>query len=192
MSKSDAFCMKMNAKNRQMQVKGKRILLRYPRSEDFAEFAESARKSRKFHRGLVSPPMDLEKFENYIAANAHDANERFLICLIENDAICGAVNLSQIFRRSFQNAYLGYYLFERFTGKGLMTEAVELVLRYAFRDLKLHRIEANVQPENLPSIAVLKRCGFTHEGFSRKYLKIGGRWRDHERFAIIKENWTKQ
>jgi ribosomal-protein-alanine N-acetyltransferase len=73
-----------------------------------------------------------------------------------------------------------------------MTEAVELILRFAFRDLKLHRIEANVQPENLPSIAVLKRCGFTREGFSRKYLKIAGRWRDHERFAIIKEDWLSK
>ncbi len=112
-----------------------------------------------------------------------------MICQKSDAAIAGAVNLSQIFRRIFQNCYLGYYLFEKFTGKGLMTEAVELVLRHTFQNLKLHRVEANVQPENLPSIAVLQRCGFTKEGFSRKYLKIGGKWRDHERFAIIKEDW---
>ncbi|HXH70190.1 MAG TPA: GNAT family protein, partial [Pyrinomonadaceae bacterium] len=92
----------------------------------------------------------------------------------------------------FQNAYLGYLLFDKFTGKGFMTEAVELVLKYAFQTLKLHRIEANVQPQNAASIAVLKRANFTKEGFSPKYLKIGGRWRDHERWAIIVEDWRKE
>ena len=72
-----------------------------------------------------------------------------------------------------------------------MTEAVELVLKYAFQTLKLHRIEANVQPQNLSSIAVLRRTNFTREGFSPKYLKISGRWRDHERWAIIVEDWRK-
>ncbi len=62
-----------------------------------------------------------------------------------------------------------------------MTEAVEILLRFAFKNLKLHRIEANVQPQNAASIAVLQRTNFTKEGFSPKYLKIGGRWRDHER-----------
>jgi ribosomal-protein-alanine N-acetyltransferase len=99
------------------------------------------------------------------------------------------INLSQIFRGGFQNAYLGYGLGVNFTGRGFMTEAIALVLRFAFKDLKLHRIEANVQPENLSSIAVLKRNGFTKEGFSRRYLKIGGKWRDHERWAIIAEDW---
>jgi ribosomal-protein-alanine N-acetyltransferase len=70
-----------------------------------------------------------------------------------------------------------------------MTEAVAEVLTRSFTVLELHRIEANVQPVNTASIAVLQRNGFTKEGFSRRYLKIGGRWRDHERWAIIKEDW---
>ena len=73
-----------------------------------------------------------------------------------------------------------------------MSEAVALVLKHAFVNLKLHRVEANVQPHNTPSINVLKRCGFAREGFSPKYLKISGRWRDHERWAIIKEDWNKK
>lgn len=70
-----------------------------------------------------------------------------------------------------------------------MSEAVELVLKHSFENLKLHRIEANVQPQNLASIKVLQRCGFTKEGFSRKYLKIDDVWCDHERWAIIFEDW---
>jgi len=70
-----------------------------------------------------------------------------------------------------------------------MTEAIALMLRYAFADLRLHRIEANIQPGNVASIALVKRAGFVKEGFSRRYLKIGGRWRDHERWAILAEDW---
>jgi [ribosomal protein S5]-alanine N-acetyltransferase len=123
--------------------------------------------------------------------NAADSETKktFLICRNGDGRIVGTVTLSQIFRKAFQNAYLGYQLFSGFTGYGYMTEAVDLVLRYAFADLKLHRVEANVQPSNKPSIAVLKRNGFSKEGFSRRYLKIGGRWRDHERWAIIREDW---
>ncbi|HEY8561545.1 MAG TPA: GNAT family protein [Pyrinomonadaceae bacterium] len=177
----------MNEKNPPPPVKGANVYLRHPALEDFTEFSAAAKKSRKLHRGLVSPPTELKSFVEFVARNESDANENLLICRNSDDAVCGAVSLSQIFRKAFQNAYLGYYLFAGYTGKGYMTEAVGLVLRFAFRDLKLHRVEANVQPENAASINVLKRCGFTREGFSRKYLKIAGRWRDHERFAIIIE-----
>jgi ribosomal-protein-alanine N-acetyltransferase len=102
------------------------------------------------------------------------------------------VNLSQIFYGPFCNAYLGYGLGAGFTGQGFMTEAIRLVLRFAFRDLKLHRVEANVQPGNDPSINVLRRTGFQQEGFSKKYLKVGGKWRDHERWAITREDWGRR
>lgn len=166
------------------------MFLRFPESGDFAEFAAASKASRKFHRNLVNPPSDEKSFADFLRRGETETDRRFLICQNSDEKIAGAINLSQIFRKAFQNAYLGYYLFEKFTGKGYMTEAVRLVLRYAFRELKLHRVEANVQPQNLASIAVLQRCGFSKEGFSPKYLKIGGRWRDHERWAIIKENWS--
>lgn len=130
-----------------------------------------------------------QDFKEFIERSEKPENECFLIVRKRDDAIAGMINLTQIFYGPFCNAYLGYGLGVKFIGEGLMTEAVKLILRFAFKDLKLHRIEANVQPENLPSISVLKRCGFTNEGFSRRYLKIGGRWRDHERWAIIREDW---
>ena len=174
---------------KKIKIIGEQIFLRYVTLEDFAEMYAMFEVSRKFYKGLLDTPDTIEKFKTYVERNDSEANECFVICQNADKAIVGAINLSQIFRKSFQNCYLGYYLFEKFTGKGLMTEAVELILRHAFQNLKLHRVEANVQPENLPSIAVLQRNGFTKEGFSRKYLKIGGRWRDHERWAIIKEDW---
>lgn len=173
-------------------MSGKKALLRPPTFEDFAEFTRASESSRKFHRGLVSPPVDRTGFDELLNRNETPENEFFLVCRAEDDAIAGAINLSQIFRSSFQNAYLGYYLFENFTGNGLMTEAVALILRRSFKTLKLHRVEANVQPENSASIKVLEKNNFAKEGFSPKYLKIGGRWRDHERWAIIVENWRNR
>lgn len=170
---------------------GKKVFLRSPNSDDLAEFTALNKSSRRFHRHLVNPPTDEKSFADFLKRNEAETDCCFLICQNEDGAIVGGMALSQIFRKAFQNAYLGYYLAEKFTGKGYMTEAVELVLRFAFKELKLHRVEANVQPENLASIAVLQRCGFTREGFSPKYLKIGGRWRDHLRFAIIVEDWRK-
>lgn len=175
----------------QKQVKGKRIYLRNPIRSDADEFVAKSRSSKKFHNNLVSPPKDLISFNDYLKRNESDTNECFLISLIENDSIAGAINLSQIFHAGFKNAYLGYYLFSEFSGKGFMTEAIKLTLKYAFTELKLHRLEANIQPHNLSSIELVKRCGFTKEGFSRKYLKIGGKWCDHERWAIIKEDWER-
>ena len=172
-------------------MKGKKVFLRPPKAEDFAEFTQLSKTNRKFHKNLVSPPLDRKSFDEYIDRSKLEENESFLICQISDGAIVGTITLSQIFRKVFQNAYLGYLLFDNFTGRGLMTEAVELVLKYAFQSLKLHRVEANVQPHNTASIAVLQRTNFTKEGFSRKYLKIGGRWRDHERWAIIVEDWRK-
>jgi len=176
-------------KNENLKLAGKKCFLRYPKIEDAAQYLQMSSESRKFHRGLIKMSQNREEFEAFLERNENPANECFLIIRQKDDRVAGMINLTQIFYGPFCNAYLGYGLGVKFTGEGLMTEAIELILKYAFKDLKLHRIEANVQPENTPSIAVLTRCGFTKEGFSRKYLKIGGRWRDHERFAIIKEDW---
>lgn len=72
-----------------------------------------------------------------------------------------------------------------------MTDALQLALRYAFKNLKLHRIEANIQPENDDSKRLAARAGFRLEGFSPRYLKVVGRWRDHERWAISREDWER-
>ncbi len=178
-------------KNENLKLVGKKLYLRSPKIEDLDEYLQMSKESEKFHRGLIKMSRTREEFEAFLERAQKPENACFLIIRKTDEAIAGMINLSQIFYGPFCNAYLGYGLGARFTGAGLMTEAIELILKFAFKDLKLHRVEANVQPENLPSIAVLKRNGFTKEGFSRKYLKVGGRWRDHVRFAIIREDWKK-
>ena len=103
----------------------------------------------------------------------------------------GSIALSQIVYGGVHSAYVGYQIGAEFSGHGYMTEALRLVLRHAFLKLKLHRLEANIQPENVASLALVKRAGFTKEGYSRRYLKICGRWRDHERWAILVDDWRK-
>lgn len=168
---------------------GKKVLLRHPFPEDADEFTEASLRSRDLHKGLVSPPKDTAAFIGYVLKNEEKENECFLVIEIENGSIAGAINFSQIFMGPFRNAYLGYYLFDGFTGRGLMTEAMLLALDYGFGTLGLHRVEANIQPHNTASIGLVRRCGFTKEGYSRKYLMVDGEWRDHERWALLAEDF---
>ena len=175
----------------QAAVIGKRVFLRHPSARDCEELITLNRASTRLHRGLASPPTRPEHFHAFLERCRRTDCACFLICRIEDDAIVGAVNVSQIFRGGFQSAYLGYYVGERYAGQGYMTEALRLLLRYAFLKLKLHRLEANIQPKNVASIALVRRAGFVREGYSRRYLKICGRWRDHERWALIAEDWKR-
>ncbi len=150
------------------------------------------RASRGFHRPWASAPTDEERFAAYIADSRRADFEAVLVCRCEDDAILGFFNLSQIVRRYLQSAYLGYAIGKPFAGQGYMREGIELVLRHSFVTLRLHRIEANIQPGNDASIALARGAGFHREGFSPRYLKIGGRWRDHERWAILAEQWRSR
>jgi ribosomal-protein-alanine N-acetyltransferase len=174
---------------KQTVIQGKQVFLRCPVRHDLSAVVKLNRESRALHRGLVSPPKDTEQFKNFLERCSKDDCVCFLVCRNEDQQIVGFINLSQIFHGGFRSAYLGYYVGSPHANQGYMTEALQLALRYAFKDLKLHRLEANIQPGNLASIAMVKRAGFVREGFSRRYLKICGRWRDHERWAIIAEDW---
>lgn len=166
--------------------KGKIVYLRHPMRGDWEELLSLVSASRSLHRPWVYPSRDKQAFYAYVD---RASSERFFgcfVCLRETGAIVGVANLSEIVRGLFQSAYLGFYGHAAYSGRGLMREGLGLLLRHAFHELKLHRIEANVQPDNSRSLALIRALGFQKEGFSPKYLKIGGRWRDHERWAILR------
>jgi ribosomal-protein-alanine N-acetyltransferase len=169
-----------------------RVYLRTPVRADQDEFIKLMRASRAFHRPWASAPTDEDRFTAYIADSQRPDFEAMLVCRQEDDAIIGFFNVSQIVRRSLQSAYLGYAAGKTFAGQGYMREGIELVLRRAFLTLRLHRIEANIQPGNRASLALAEGAGFRREGFSPRYLKIGGRWRDHERWAILADEWRRR
>lgn len=166
-----------------------RVYLRQPARSDQEEFITLMRASRAFHSPWATAPTDEERFSAYLADARRADFEALLLCRTADEAIMGFFNLSQIVRRGFQSAYLGYAVGKPFAGQGYMRDGLELVLRHAFTTMRLHRIEANIQPSNTSSLALARGAGFRREGFSPRYLKIGGRWRDHERWAILAEEW---
>jgi ribosomal-protein-alanine N-acetyltransferase len=167
---------------------GERTFLRRAHDRDASDFCELMRASFELHQPWSFPPTEPDDFRALVDRARNDDFELLLLCRRGDGAILGFFNLSQIFRGPFMNAYLGYAIGEPYAGQGLMGEGIELVLRHAFETLGLHRLEANIQPANAASIALAKRAGFRLEGFSPRYLKIDGQWRDHERWAIVAED----
>jgi ribosomal-protein-alanine N-acetyltransferase len=164
-----------------------RVRLTEPIAEDRREFVDLVEASVELHRPWTYPPADASSYRRLLERNRVDNFYALLARRMEDDAIVGLFELSDVVRGSFQNAYLGYWVGEPFAGQGYMREGMQLALRFAFRELRLHRVEANIQPGNKRSLALAKRSGFRREGFSPRYLKIGGRWRDHERWAILSD-----
>jgi ribosomal-protein-alanine N-acetyltransferase len=180
-------------------LRGARVYLRSPCRADAAAFVAATLASRRLHGGWVQPPTTTETFQAYVARFGQQRlalRDRQRIGLLvfrrEDDALVGAFTLGDIVRGALCSAYLGYFAFAPHAGRGYMSEAIELVLRYAFSSLGLHRLEVNVQPTNRRSLALAKRAGFVREGYSRRYLRISGRWRDHVRCALLAEDWRER
>ena len=168
------------------------MYLRPPAESDREEFISLMRASRSFHRPWATAPTDDDRYDAYLSDARRPDFEALLVCRHEDLAIIGFFNLSQIERGAMQSAYLGYAAGKRYAGKGYMREAIRLVLMHAFLTMRLHRIEANIQPGNHASIALARGVGFQREGFSPRYLKISGRWRDHERWALLADDWRER
>ncbi|MCX4984513.1 GNAT family N-acetyltransferase [Streptomyces sp. NBC_00572] len=166
---------------------GPRVGLRAFTLDDAEEFTARARESRELHRPWLFPPCTAEAYGGYASALIEEpAREGFLVCE-HGDAgggIAGFLTVNNIVRGAFRSGALGYGAFAHAAGRGLLTEALGLLLAYAFGPLGLHRLEANIQPGNAPSRALVRRAGFRLEGFSPAMLLIDGAWRDHERWAI--------
>ncbi len=163
-----------------------------PVESDREEFLGLMRSSRGFHRPWAAVPVDHARFDSYLVDARKPDYDPLLVRRVEDGAIIGFFNISQITHGPLQSAYLGYAVGERFAGQGYMREGIDQALRHAFVVLGLHRLEANIQPGNEASLALARSAGFRREGFSPRYLKISGRWRDHERWAILAEEWQAQ
>jgi ribosomal-protein-alanine N-acetyltransferase len=176
-------------------VVGQRVHLRPPRAGDARVFLAAVRASRALHGPWTKPPSTRARYDAWLARFAtrgeFPANAGYLLFRNDDLELLGVFNFSEIVRGAFESAYLGYMGFLPYAGQGYMTEGMALALDVAFRKLRLHRVEANIQPSNARSLALAQRIGFTREGFSRRYVKIAGRWRDHERYAMLAEDWAK-
>lgn len=182
---------------RAVRRRGGRVYLAPPRTTDEAAFLAATRRSRRLHGAWVRPPLSASRFRDYVARYgaraqripAKATHAGLLVRRVDDDALAGVFNFGDIVRGALESAYLGYYAFVPHAGDGYMAEGLALALAYGFRRLRLHRVEVNIQPANARSIALVRRAGFVREGFSRRYLKVAGRWRDHIRFALTVEEW---
>lgn len=154
-----------------------------------AEFLRAVMRSKELHGSWVSPPRTAKAFDKNLGRFLTPRHVGFWV-LTENNELAGVININEIVRGSFCSGYLGYYAFVPHNGHGYMTDGLRAVLSYAFGKFGLHRLEANIQPENESSRRLVQRLGFRLEGFSLRYLKLAGQWRDHERWAITAEEWA--
>jgi len=128
-------------------------------------------------------------FDRVLASARLPASRRFLMCLRETDEIVGAVSLGNIVRGPFESCTIGYWCGAAHARRGYTTEGVALALRVAFRELRLHRAEANIMPRNEPSTRLVRRLGFRDEGLAKRYLRINYAWEDHVRWGMTIEDY---
>ena len=166
---------------------GFRVYITPPQSSDEKPFIAAMSKSTGLHHPWVSAPKTRPAWKRYLKRTEKDSEAGFLVKRQLDEQICGVVNLNIITYEALCSAYMSYYGVSGMSEKGYMKEGLELVIRYAFGKLELHRLEANIQPDNLASIALAKSVGLQREGFSPRFLKINGKWRDHERWAILSD-----
>ena len=171
-----------------ISLQGFRTFIQPPAPEDEEAFLAAMRDSVGLHYPWVSAPKDHEGWKRYMTRLQRDNEAGFLIKRLDDNAICGVVNLNIITYEALCGAYVSYFAVIGQAEKGYMKEGLTQVIRHAFGELGLHRLEANIQPDNLPSIGLAQSVGFQYEGFSPRFLKINGVWCDHERWAVLADD----
>ncbi len=171
-----------------------RLWLAPLRASDRKPFLEATHQSRHFHRPWVHPPTTPSDFREFVRS-VGPTRQRLLLWGEDEDGlelVAGYFSLGEIVRGPLNSAYLGYWASQAWAGRGAMSQGMQMMLRHAFRTVRLHRLEVNIQPGTRASIALARRFGFRKEGFSPRYLKVGGRWQDHERWAMTVEDWRSR
>ena len=172
---------------------GDRVMLRIPVTSDYREWSSLRRESRAFLEPWEPrwAPDELERsawrlrVRRNRSEHAAGSAIAFLIFDRQCDCLVGGITLGNIRYGVSQSAQIGYWMGERYAGKGLMQDAIRVLLSHAFGTMRLHRVEAACIPGNTRSIRVLEKAGFTREGLLRSYLRINGIWQDHFIYALI-------
>ena len=171
-------------------ARGETVELQLPSVAHKKAFVDFVRRNKQFHEPWVYVRGDPSYFDQYIRRMKSGSMLGFFVFTKKNDEFVGVINLNNIRLDPFGSASLGYYAEEKLCGNGYMKEAIRLVLHHAFQKMGLNRVEVNIQPDNKASIGLIKSSGFIKEGFSKKYLKIGDDYKDHERWAILADDYV--
>jgi len=175
---------------------GDGVRLRAPTMSDHAEWATLREASHAFlapwEPTWPSDDLTRSSFRRRLRHYAQDIRDDqaypFFVFRVEDGALVGGLTLSNVRRGVSQSCALGYWMGERFAGRGYMTAAVRAIVPFVFGSLRLHRLEAACLPHNTASIRLLERVGFRHEGLARRYLCINGAWQDHLLYALLTED----
>ncbi len=163
--------------------------LRKIKLSDAPIFLQLAKENKEYHRPWIYVPSNKKSFTAYVEEMWTSEDKAYLVQRVDNKAFVGVIELRDIYLGDFRNAYACWYAFAGQSGQGYMRAALQAVCEIAFGKLNLHRLEANIQPENSQSLHLAKACGFNREGYSPKFLRKNGEWRDHERWAMINPNY---
>ena len=183
-------------------LRGQRVMLRALKVSDFQEWKKVRLKNidwlTKWEPTRPAGMPDVINDRNAFGArcNARD-RERHLgsgygFGIFVNDIFCGEINLSSIQRGPFQSCYVGYWIDEGHAGNSYTPEALAVVLKYAFEDLNLHRVQVAIIPRNTSSRRVVEKLSMREEGIAERYLEINGEWEDHIRYAFTSEEWDSR
>lgn len=166
--------------------------LRKPAADDGQEFVDCVLRERENLAPFVHAAESMSQYRTWVARGNRVDIEQFLVCRRDDDAIVGFVSVNNMTGGALQSAALGWASFASEHPRGHLGDGVEMTLEVAFTQLRLHRIEANIQPENLRSRRLAIRCGFRLEGYSPRFLMVDDEWRDHERWAVLQEDWRRR
>lgn len=162
-----------------------RISLRQLQMTDADEFIALMRKSRFFHHPWIHPPVNKAEFRLYLERFKQPNHKNYALCKKKTGAIAGVINLNHITKGCLLSASLGYYTSVHFAGLGYMREGMQLVIEDAFKSMKLHSLEANIQPGNQASIKLVRSLGFRYVGLMPEFLFVDDAWRDHEKWVLV-------
>ena len=171
-----------------LSLKGFRTRIHVPQAADEQAFLTAMQDSVGLHYPWVSAPKDQTGWLRYMDRLKRDNEAGFLVKNLHDGEICGVVNLNLITYEALCSAHVSYFGVAGQAEKGYMKEGLLQVVKHAFGELGLHRLEANIQPDNLASIALAQSAGFQYEGFSPRLLKINEVWCDHERWAVLADS----
>jgi ribosomal-protein-alanine N-acetyltransferase len=167
------------------------ITVRALTADDESEFVARAAESLQFHRKWIKLPAESGEFKRYLSRFDGENSFFFVVCDADSDSIVGFVSLTGIEREPYHRGRLGYGVFEKYAKRGYISAGLDYVVRLAFSSLELHRLEADIQPDNGPSKRLIEKIGFTCEGISRGFICIDGEWIDHERWALTLDGWRR-
>ncbi|MAU49704.1 MAG: rRNA adenine dimethylase [Actinobacteria bacterium] len=183
-------------------LQGRRIALRSLKKEDFIHWQEVRQQNHDWltkweplrSPGQKDPAKDINVFEARCRSRQRESQlgTGWGFGIFIGDCFIGEINLNNVTRGAFQSSHVGYWISEDKAGNSYTPEALVVLMRFAFEELALHRLQISIVPRNLSSRRVMEKLNLRCEGLSEKYLEIGGTWEDHLRFAVTSEEWVRR